>query len=148
MKRQPTPEQKAKAEERRAKLRALWEKVSAMSEEERAALADKIGTVTTCEGHPLSVGNTILLAYQADNVTVVGGYQQWRQMGRQVHRGESSLGIWIPKMGKEQEGKEDKPTYFIFGSVFDITQTDPIETDYTAPALYSESEYNQITQEN
>lgn len=133
MKRQPTPEQKAKAEERRQVLRDLWQKIGEMSEDQRAAFVEKIGTVVTCEGHPLSVGNTILLAYQAETVTVVGGYNQWRAAGRQVRKGERSLGIWIPKNKAEGESQPapsiqtEKPLYFIFGSVFDISQTEPIQ---------------------
>ena len=125
--REATPEQKAKAEERRQKLRKLWEKVSEMTEEQCAAFVDKTGVIVTCEGHPLSVGNTILLAYQADNVTVIGGFQQWQKVGRQVRKGEKALGIWIPAKSREEgEKNEDKKPYFFFGSVFDISQTDPI----------------------
>jgi hypothetical protein len=129
MRRQPTPEQKA--EERRQALKDLWQKVAAMSEEERAAFADRVGTVVTCEGHALSVGNTILLAYQADNITVVGGYNQWKAQGRQVSKGQRALGIWIPKTKAESEARTeaDKPEYFIFGSVFDITQTEPAQVN-------------------
>lgn len=132
MKRQPTEEQKARAEERRERLRELWQRVGAMSESERAAFAERVGVVVTCEGHPLTANNTILLAYQADGVTVVGGFQQWRKQGRQVTKGQRALGIWIPKNKdrdeKPEPGQAEKPTYFIFGSVFDITQTEPIET--------------------
>ena len=132
MKRQPTPEQQAKAEERRQVLKELWEKIAVMSESERAQFVEKIGTVTTCEGHPLSIGNTILLAYQADNVSVVGGFQQWKKAGRQVSKGQRALGIWIPKNGDKKEElppaiQNEKPIYFIFGSVFDISQTDAIQ---------------------
>jgi len=129
MKRTPTPEQKAKAEERRQALKDLWAKVAAMSEEQRAEFVEKIGTVVTCEGHPLSVGNTILLAYQSDNITVVGGYNQWKAQGRQVSKGQRALGIWIPKTKAESETgpAAEKPEYFIFGSVFDISQTEPAQ---------------------
>lgn len=130
MKRNPTPEQKAKAEERRQALRDLWQKVSNMTEDQRKQFADRVGTVVTCEGHPLTVNNTILLAYQADNVTVVGGYQQWKQQGRQVMKGQRALGIWIPankNKAEEAQAEDDKPSYFIFGSVFDITQTEPMQ---------------------
>lgn len=133
MKRTPTPEQKARAEERRQALKALWQKVSEMTEEQRAEFAEKVGTVVTCEGHPLTVNNTILLAYQADNVTVVGGFQQWKQAGRQVMKGQRALGIWIPGNKKDDPHKQpgeisdDKPSFFIFGSVFDISQTEPIQ---------------------
>lgn len=131
MKRQPTPEQQAKTEARRAQLRELAERVAAMTDAQKAELLDKVGTVITCEGHPLSPNNTVLLAYQADNVTMVGGYNQWHTAGRQVRKGEKSLGIWIPKQPKQDsespapEEKNQRP-FFIFGSVFDISQTDPI----------------------
>ena len=136
MKRQPTPEQKAKAEERRETLRQLWQKISAMTEHERAEFAEKAGTVLTCEGHPLSVGNTILLAYQADNITIVGGFQQWIKAGRCVSKGQRALGIWIPKTPKDDPNRpegmiseKDLHMSFFFGSVFDISQTQPIESE-------------------
>ena len=84
----PTAEQKAKAEERRAKLTELAQRVAAMSETEKAALLEKVGTVLTCEGHPLSAKNTLILAYQANSVSMVGGYRQWQAVGRQVMKGE------------------------------------------------------------
>jgi len=129
MKHQPTPEQKARAEERRQALRDLWQKIGEMSEEQRAQFAERVGSVVTCEGHPLSINNTILLAYQADNITVVGGFQQWKKAGRQVTKGQRALGIWIPKHDKQEGEQEqtDKPSFFIFGSVFDISQTEPIQ---------------------
>lgn len=133
MKRQPTPEQKAKAEERRAHLRELWQKIGEMSAEERAALAERMILVTTCEGHTLSPNNSIFLSYQAESITVVGGFQQWKKANRQVKKGERSLGIWIPARKEEQDPKPKDPTqpekgqFFIFGSVFDISQTEPIQ---------------------
>lgn len=129
MKKQPSPEQKAKAEERRAKLRELCQKVAKLSEEERKQLVAKIGSVITCEGHPLTANNTILLAYQADNISVVGGYQQWQKAGRQVTKGQRALGIWIPTQKDTQdqkEGEKEKGQTFIFGSVFDISQTEEL----------------------
>lgn len=128
MKRQPTSEQKAKAEERREHLRGLWERVAALSEEERATLATKVQIITTCEGHELSANNTILLYYQYENTTVIGGFQQWRKAGRQVKKGERAMGIWIPAKQSQKESKDKKPSFFVFGSVFDISQTDPIGT--------------------
>lgn len=132
MKRQPTPEQKAKAEERRAQLRELADRVSKMSDSEKAAMLDRVGTVLTCEGHPLSLHNTLMLAYQADSVSMVGGYRQWQAVGRQVRKGEKSLGIWIPKIKKDENKQEgeisnsDLRPFFIFGNVFDVSQTEPI----------------------
>lgn len=135
MKRQPTQEQKDAAEARRARLRELAERVANMTDEEKSALLDRVGTVLTCEGHPLSLHNTLLLAYQADNVSMVGGFHQWRAVGRQVRKGEKALGIWIPKI-KEDKNRQpgeisdkDLKPFFIFGSVFDVSQTEPIEAE-------------------
>lgn len=124
MKKQPTEAQKEKAEERRQILRELWKKVAEMSEEQKQEFVNKTGNIVTCDGHPLSKGNTILLAYQAEAITVVGGFQQWKKHNRQVSKGQRALGIWIPKLSKDDENKD--PSYFIFGSVFDISQTEEI----------------------
>lgn len=47
----PTPEQKAKAADRRAKFRALWKKVADMPETDRLALSASVGIVNV-EGLP------------------------------------------------------------------------------------------------
>jgi antirestriction protein ArdC len=133
----PTEEQKKRAEERRAKFRDLCKQVAALSDEERAALAQRIN-ITNTDGHPLTAHNAILLTYQMENVTVVGGYHQWRTMGRQVKKGENGLAIWAPKMPKKQEGEskpaeptpgqtEDEKPNFLMVTVFDISQTQEIE---------------------
>jgi len=118
--------QNEKAQARREALKELWGKVSEMTPAERAAMVEKVGTVTTCEGHPLTVNNAVLLLFQRGDVSVIGGYRQWQAQGRQVRKGEHSLGIWIPSFKKTEEDESNRPDYFIFGNVFDITQTDPI----------------------
>lgn len=131
MKRTPTPEQKAKAEERRATLRALAERIASTSEAERIALTAEMPTVLTCEGHLISPKNTMLLSFQYGAVSMVGGYNQWKKANRQVKKGERALGIWIPTGTKDESKPDETPSGFIFGSVFDITQTDPIEKGKT-----------------
>lgn len=130
---QPTAEQKAKADQRRAAFRALCQRVAAMSEDQRAAIAAKYGIVT-CEGHPLSPHNSCLLASQcADYMpSIVGGFQQWRRASRQVCKGQSGLMLWIPS-GKRKHAADDQHADskagrqgFIMGYVWDISQTEPI----------------------
>lgn len=119
-----------KAKERRDKLSAVWKTVAAMSDAERAQLLEKTGTVTMCDGHLCSTNNTLFLAAQLPTVSVVGGFDQWRQFGRHVKLGETGLGIWIPKRGKKKddaEADDDTPSGFFMGSVFDITQTEENE---------------------
>jgi antirestriction protein ArdC len=130
---QLTKDQKAATAARRQAFRQLAAKIAAMTEEQRRKIVARIGAVVTCEGHALSVYNTCLLIYQRADVSIVGGYQQWKRADRHVKKGESGMQIWIPIKGKEEEvpsveqlesDKEEKPA-FIMGTVFDISQTEP-----------------------
>lgn len=124
----------AVVEARRARFRELCKKIDAMSETERAALAAKM-LVTTIEGHTLSMYNQMLVASQRPDVTLVDGYRQWSKAGRFVRKGEHGMMIWCTtsrKAGPEEksegaEGEEAKPG-FIMGTVFDVSQTEPMPT--------------------
>lgn len=117
---------------RRERMAELARRVAALSPEQRAAFAAR-SPVVTIEGHALSIRNTASLCLQLGaHVSVVGGYQQWRHAGRQVRKGEHGGLILIPRAPKATEGDdagqdaEGGALYFIGGTVFDITQTDPI----------------------
>lgn len=136
-KRQLTPEQEAAKKARREKFAALWKQVAAMPELERVQLANKLGIVT-CEGHELSLCNTMLIALQNPTASIVGGFRQWLKHGRCVRKGEHGSMIWCPTAGKSQEvppmavivyGSEAPAENhrFIIGTVFDIGQTDELE---------------------
>lgn len=91
--------------------------------------------------HKYSVPNVLLLLSQAPKATCVAGYRQWEEMGRQVRKGEKALRIFgyrtrtvrvdaegrLIQHPKEGEGTEQTVSYFPLLSVFDISQTDPIE---------------------
>jgi len=127
MARKLTEAQIEKAKARREKLQALWKKVAAMSDEERKSFAEQNPLVMRCEGGCLSANNSILLSFQRQDVTVVGGFAQWIKQGRVVQKGEQALGIWIPMGKKENDDGEEEPAYYKFGNVFDITQTEELE---------------------
>ena len=132
MRRTPTPEQQAQAAERRAKLRALAHQIGAMSDEERATVAARIGVVTI-EGRRLSLHNQLMIAMQAPTASVVGGFKQWRKAGRAVVKGEHGIGIWIPRFGEGEDGTAaPAPECFLFGFVFDISQTAPAGAEVEA----------------
>ena len=136
---QPNPAQKAAAEQRRSAMRRLAAELAAMTDEQRAALADRIGAVVTIEGHPLSIGNTMMLALQMPAATVVGGFRQWKRAGRQVRKGTHGAGIWVPLKGRKadepdpEDSQYDDPAEtvstsrprFTIATVFDIAQTEP-----------------------
>jgi hypothetical protein len=144
MKKQPTPEQKAKAEERREQFRRLVKTLADMPEEKRIEMVCRVGAVVTCEGHALSIVNTNLCIMQRDNVSMVGGFAQWLKHGRAVRKGEHGLGIWVPIKGKSdnngpadvshggepiaeaKDAKANPGTRFMMGTVFDISQTQEI----------------------
>lgn len=135
---EPTPEQKARAEQRRAAFRTLAEQIAAMDEEQRLTLADRMGGCVTVEGHPLSVGNQCLLALQCPTATVVGGFQQWLRAGRVVSKGQHGHMIWAPVKPRAGDGSQDgaadpqpagvmttERQRFIMITVFDVAQTQP-----------------------
>lgn len=107
---------------------------------------------TMSKFHNYSFNNTLLIAMQRPDATLVTGYRNWQSMGRQVKKGEKGITIIAPvpiKRKKEQAvldqnhkpviGSDGKPKteevevtlpYFKAITVFDIEQTtgEPIQT--------------------
>jgi hypothetical protein len=76
--------------------------------------------------HRYSLNNYILAQMQSKyDISILAGYQRWRQEGRQVMRGQKGLTILMPyPYSKENEkGEEEHHLYFKPGSVFDLSQT-------------------------
>ena len=112
---------------------------------------------TMAKFHNYSFNNTMLIAMQRPNATLVTSYKNWQSMGRQVMKGEKGITIIAPapyKKMKEKEvldenqrpimGTDGKPKteqvevtvpHFKAVTVFDIAQTsgEPIQT--LAPEL-------------
>lgn len=137
MRTKPTNEQKQAAAARRATLAAMARKISAMPEADRLKLMSG-ACLATIEGHDLSPKNSCLALMQNPRATILGGFRQWTAAGRVVRKGEKSIGIFVPcqaagkKESTEAEGAEaEGGTFFRVVSVFDVSQTEPIET----PAL-------------
>lgn len=126
MKKHATESQKQAARERREKLAAMAKQIAAMPPEDRAKLAAQ--GVATIEGRALSLKNAMLLIMQRAQVSVVGGFRQWKQAGRIVRKGEKALALWIPVSRKEtdESGAETVNPGFRIANVFDISQTEEI----------------------
>ena len=120
----------------------MCKQIADMGESGQAVLAAKLhGQVVTCEGHALSFHNSCLLALQLPGATVVGGFRQWINAGRAVVKGQHGAMIWVP-VGRptleaglpgasaETQGEDGDKPGFIMGMVFDIGQTQEIETAY------------------
>ena len=95
--------------------------------------------------HHYSAQNQLLILIQCPHATHVTGYRTWQGLGRQVRKGEKSIGILAPnirKMRNEITGEEEKRVIgFRAASIFDISQTDgdPIPTRVNAELLEGES---------
>mgnify|MGYP001240525330 CR=1 FL=1 len=118
---------RAEKQSRFAEFRRI---VSAMSEDDRAALAARMPIVNT-EGHALSAFNNCLLIQQAAGMplTIVGGFRQWLAAGRVVAAGQHGLMIWYPrgkrKAAADSDDTESGAMSFGTATVFDISQTVP-----------------------
>jgi hypothetical protein len=119
-------------EAKKAKMKQLAEQFAKMSEAERVELSNQLGSLRTIEGRPLSFKNSALLYFQRKGVSIVGGFQQWKKAGRIVKKGEKALAIFCPATKKTEEGEtSDSPSFFFTGSVFDISQTEPLTPSET-----------------
>jgi len=78
--------------------------------------------------HRYSVGNSLLIWCQKPDATHVAGFQTWKQLGRNVKRGEKGIAILAPIVGKRIESAEEDKEKLLYGFrtayVFDLTQTD------------------------
>lgn len=128
-KHQPTEAQRQAAKARREALTNLAKEASKLSSEQLREFFPN--PVTTIEGKTLSPHNTYLVLRQNPSATLVGGFEQWRKAKRHVVKGAKALGIWVPAPKAESPATESatpsdpantKPR-FIFGNVFDISQT-------------------------
>lgn len=86
--------------------------------------------------HTYSLNNLLLIMAQNPKATMVAGFRQWQAKGRQVRKGEQSIKIvGYRERRTVQDGDQNEAPgvdervvrYFPTLSVFDISQTDPIE---------------------
>jgi len=127
MKKKLTSAMKEKRDKRRAEFKATIKKVAALTVEQRQELVGKIGVIPTVTGSALSPFNSCLVMYQNPDVSMVGGFRQWKSAGRSVTKGQHGLGIWIPTVNQKEENPEVNETRFFMGTVFDISQTEEIK---------------------
>lgn len=138
-------------EEREARFQAVRERL----ENKVEALLDSGEWMAylkfTASFHQYSLNNRMLIFAQMPSATYVAGYQDWLKKGRQVRKGETGLKVfgWAGKKITETDKVTGKETERIIPlrppilSVFDVSQTDPIEGKghlFTHPAQRLEGE--------
>lgn len=89
--------------------------------------------------HRYSSNNALLILVQRPNATRVTGYRKWRDLGRQVRRGEEGLKILAPifrTIEDEETGEKARVLCsFKVVKVFDVSQTDPIPGAQPLPEM-------------
>jgi|GEM_PF-6403496 len=128
------------AEERRQQATAL-----------QASITEKVDTLRNSDQwrafldmtrgfHRYSLNNLLLIWSQYPEASRVAGFQQWRARGRQVRKGEKAIRIFgyatkkitddadaPDNLTETDESGQRRRVYFPVLSVFDISQTDPID---------------------
>lgn len=129
-------------EQREAARKAREEKIEAM----QADLAAGIEALTRSGQwlkwldflggfHQYSANNVLLIQVQCPHATQVAGFRAWQAKGRQVRKGERAIRIFgkpVRKVSEEDERTGETVSRWVrctppVVSVFDISQTDPIE---------------------
>ena len=98
--------------------------------------------------HRYSPNNVLLISLQRPDATRVAGYQTWRELGRQVRKGETGIAILAPVVSRrsdpdtaEREATDPDagPARVLRGfrvtRVFDVRQTDGEALPEVAPEL-------------
>lgn len=78
--------------------------------------------------HRYSFNNALLIAIQNPDATHVAGFRTWKQLGRNVMKGEKGIGIIAPMVyrKKDDQGSDDDEGIrgFKVVHVFDVSQTE------------------------
>jgi antirestriction protein ArdC len=122
-----SPEEKAQfQQERQAKMDGLAAQLEAGIAAIQNSDAFKRYLRTAAKFHRYSFGNALLIMCQRPDATQVAGYHTWRDLGRQVRKGETGIRIFAPMQfkSKNDAGEEESRTGFKAATVFDISQTE------------------------
>jgi len=79
---------------------------------------------TAAKFHKYSMNNLMLIAMQRPDATQVAGYNTWKNLGRQVMKGEAGIRILAPMTGTDEETGEQRTFGFRTVAVFDVSQTE------------------------
>ena len=129
------------AEERRAEAETLRESIAEQVEALRQSEAWTRFLRFAQAFHRYSLGNVLLILAQKPEATHVAGYRTWQKLGRQVRKGERGIRIFggrdVVTTEEDEATGEEKETHrrrFFPVSVFDMSQTDPLDPDAEDPS--------------
>ena len=132
-------------EERRAEAEGLHATIAEQVEELRTSEAWSRFLTFAQAFHRYSLNNLLLILAQKPEATSVAGYRTWQKLGRQVRKGSRGIRIFGGRdvretVEDEQSGeeKEQRRVRFFPVSVFDISQTDPIDPEADDPSTLAQ----------
>lgn len=127
-------------EERRAEAEALQASIAEQVEQLRDSEAWTRFLEFARVFHRYSINNLLLILSQRPDATRVAGYRTWQSVGRQVTKGQRGIRIFggrdvVTREEDERTGEETehRSRRFFPVSVFDISQTEPIDPDAADP---------------
>lgn len=128
-------------EERRAEAEALQASIAEQVEQLRQSEAWTRFLDFAQVFHRYSINNLLLILSQRPDATRVAGYRTWQSVGRQVTKGQRGIRIFggrdvVTREEDERTGEETehRTRRFFPVSVFDISQTEPIDPDAEDPS--------------
>lgn len=123
-----------RAERRKAQAEALHDQLAAAVDQLAADDQWQAWLEFIAAFHSYSLRNGLLILSQQPSATFVAGFNQWKDRGRQVRKGEKAIRIFGYSTKKitrrdpdTDEESETRQARFPILSVFDISQTDPID---------------------
>ncbi|MEE6289284.1 ArdC-like ssDNA-binding domain-containing protein [Georgenia sp. MJ173] len=128
-------------EQRRAEAETLHQAITDQVEALRDSEAWTRFLDFTRAFHRYSINNLLLIMAQQPEATHVAGYRTWQKLGRQVRKGERGIRIFggrdiltTETDEKTGEEKQHRGRRFFPVSVFDMSQTDPVDPDAADPS--------------
>ena len=128
-------------EERRAEAEALQASIAEQVEQLRDSEAWTRFLDFAQVFHRYSINNLLLILSQRPDATRVAGYRTWQSVGRQVTKGQRGIRIFGGRDVRETvedertgEEKEERRVRFFPVSVFDISQTEPVDPEADDPS--------------
>lgn len=132
-------------EQRRAEAQQLHASIAEQVEALRESEAWTRFLTFAQEFHRYSINNLLLILDQNPTATHVAGYRTWQRLGRQVRKGERGIRIFggrdvvtVEEDETTGEEKQHRRRKFFPVSVFDMSQTDPIDPDADDPSTLAQ----------
>lgn len=109
--------------DRHAKVEAATARLEAMLDELTSTETFRAYLRTMAQFHRYSWANVAMIMSQRPDASSVNSYNRWRELGRQVKKGERGIAIWAPTFRKGDDDEHELRGFRLV-YVFDVSQTE------------------------